>query len=90
MSNTASAASKINFVVSEENVFGYVLPEVPDQLQILASKPQRGATCSWMDGSIPLDNARPASRSDFHDFRIGIEQYEANGCDGGRYEIPTA
>jgi len=74
-----AASTKIRFVVLDENIFGYVLPQLPHSLQILMSKASKGATRFWQDGPypLPLDGARvrPATRADFHDYRIHVGAY---------------
>lgn len=83
-------AGKVKFVVYEENVFGYVHPQRPDELNILATSPLRGAVASWLDGLILqpdvfAHNVRAATRQDFAEFRIGYEQYAAHPDE---YELP--
>lgn len=81
---------KIRFVVVDENTFGYVYPSQPHTCWIISSKPQKGATRSWQDGSTPLDvnlkGVRPATLSDFNDYHVDPEPYLN---DHGRYEIPA-
>lgn len=66
------------FVVVDENLFGYINPEFPNHVGILATSVIRGSCYSWMDGAVPVPEKgmRPATRKDFDDFRISPKGYE--------------
>jgi hypothetical protein len=58
------------YVVRDNNIFGVALSN--GMIQILATSVIRGASCSWKDSPVPMDNARPATKKDFDDFRTQI------------------
>ena len=81
---------KIKFVVINDNIFGYVNPNQPNQAGVLASSIIRGASHTWMDGPYPLpvsgDNVRPATLADFDSFRVSTGGYDTDPL----YDFPTA
>jgi hypothetical protein len=78
---------KIKLVVAEGHTLGYILPELPNHLQILQSSILRGAPTHYPSGvdSVMLPkNNRLATPKDFDDFRVYFgsfsnkDQYEWN------------
>ena len=79
---------KIRFVVQDENLLGYIFPEQPDTVQILATSVIKGSIYTWMDGGAVShpDRQRPATIRDFVAFRVSHEGY----CQNQQYEpIPA-
>ncbi len=69
---------KIRFVVQDENLLGYVHPDLPaNSVQILATSIIRGSIFSWMDGNVTgyPERQRPATVRDFESFRVCHEGY---------------
>lgn len=89
-SRSMSAPEKTRFVVQNDCIFGYVIPEQPHDLWVLSVSVLRGGGC-WLGrngDSIPLRNsAIPATRQDFKDFRVMPTGYEN---DPVRYDFPSA
>jgi hypothetical protein len=81
---------KIRFVVCDENLFGYILPQLPNDVWILATSVIRGSIYTWKDGSapVPMDKSkmRPATRADFDTYRICPKGYDN---DPARYDFPA-
>lgn len=77
--------AKIRFVVQDENLLGYIIPQLPNEVQILATSIIKGSIYSWMDGSAPSypSRQRPATLHDFQTFRISADEYVK---DTERYE----
>ncbi len=68
---------KIRFVVQDDNLLGYILPEFPNAVQILETSTIRGSIYSWVDGSAPSHprRQRPATVRDFKSFRCDHRPY---------------
>lgn len=85
-------ASKIKFVVRDNNVLGYVDSRRPDTLNVLAASVIKGASHIHPGDSLHMmpDTGnykyRPATRKDFKDFRISTEGYEEDE----HYDFPKA
>lgn len=79
---------KVDFVVIDENLFGYINSRWPLWVQILSTSHIRGSVHSWKDGFIPVPprgiGMRPATRKDFHDFKVSPKGYDSNE----RYNFP--
>jgi len=73
---------KIKLIVAcqygdKENILGYILPELPNSLQILHASVLRGANVGLLAGSVPLpEKWRLASAQDFADFRVSFDGFE--------------
>jgi hypothetical protein len=70
---------KIKLVVFNEHTLGYILPELPDFVQILHSSILKGAVFSVQQSNFLIgknDKVRLASKQDFADYRISFEGYE--------------
>ena len=67
--------NRINFVVIDENVLGYVQPESPNVVGMLSS-----SHCINGPIAMPmnLDRVRPARRKDFDKFRVMFNGYKNN------------
>jgi hypothetical protein len=60
------------YVVQDENLLGYLIPEQPSIVGILAASVIRGSIYNWTDGTAVNrpEQQRPATRQDFADFRV--------------------
>lgn len=73
---------KIKLVVAcqygdKENILGYILPELPNSLQILHASILRGAVADRLCGSVCLpEKWRLASADDFQEFRVSFDGYK--------------
>lgn len=73
---------KIKLVVAcqysdKENILGYILPELPNSLQILHASVLRGAVVDRLAGSISLpEKWRLATGEDFKDFLVSFDGYK--------------
>ena len=64
---------RIKLVVVNENMLGYITPELPEYVGIFRSSILRGATYPETSGPYMLrsfDKTRLASEKDFNDFRV--------------------
>lgn len=69
---------KIRLVVYDDCVLGYVIPEIPNSIQILHSSVLRGSCNSNEQGSIPLTplkTLRTATEKDFNEFNVSFIGY---------------
>jgi len=63
----------IKYFVLNENILGYIIPTIPNDLQILHASVLKGATTDRLQGSLSissLDKIRVAKLEDFIDFRV--------------------
>ena len=71
---------KIKLVVYKEHTLGYILPELPDSVQILHSSPLKGAIGTTnLQNNFQINNLneiRLASESDFDAFGISFDGYK--------------
>lgn len=76
---------KIKLVVAcqygdKENILGYILPELPNSLQILHASVLRGAVVDRLAGSISLPPKwRLATEQDFERFAVSFNGFNAEG-----------
>lgn len=81
---------RTSFVVVDNNVFGCINSVFyPNLIQVLASSVIRGATVSWIDGTVPIPvkGMRPATRADFDTFRVSQKGYDS---DPVHFDYPQA
>ena len=65
--------NRTTFHVLNGHTLGFVLPDLPAVLHILSSKPQLGATHTWLDGQCAIcstDKLTSATVRDFEAFRV--------------------
>jgi hypothetical protein len=65
--------TKIKIVVLNEHTFGYILPELPTDVQILHSSILKGSPFGINQSSAPIrsgDVIRLATSQDFNEFRV--------------------
>lgn len=70
---------RVKLVVVNENMLGYITPNLPNYVGILRSSILRGATYPENCGPYllsPLDKTRLASEKDFDDFRVLMNGYK--------------
>lgn len=70
---------KIKLVVYNEYALGYILPQQPNQVCILANSILRGAPLKVCNTPYPIsfnDNVRLASEKDFEDYRVCFEGFD--------------
>lgn len=82
--------AKIKLVVAEGHTLGYILPQLPNHLQILHGSILRGAPTNYPcgGGSTMLPkNHRLATAQDFEDFRVSSTGFTDNPEE---YEFATA
>lgn len=60
------------YIVQDENLLGYLIPEQPNIVGILATSIIRGSIYSWQDGTAVnhRDRQRPATVADFESFKV--------------------
>ena len=72
--------SKIKLVVYKGHTLGYILPELPNSVQILHSSPLKGAVGTTnLQNNFHINNPneiRLASESDFDAFRVSFDGYK--------------
>lgn len=69
---------KIKLVVYNNHTFGYILPEIPNEVQVLRDSILKGAPFAVHRDSFVInkgDKVRPVQRSDFDVYRICIDGY---------------
>jgi hypothetical protein len=79
---------KTKIVVLNEHTFGYILPQLPNDVQILHSSILKGSPFGINQSSAPIrsgDVIRLATSMDFNDFRVvesnsykNTDEYEYN------------
>ncbi|BBI90479.1 hypothetical protein HYO65_gp087 [Tenacibaculum phage PTm1] len=78
--------SKTKIVVANENTLCYIIPQLPNSLQVLSPSIIRGSTMQDF-GSYPIENyeVRLATSKDFETYRVcengyreDVENYEYN------------
>jgi hypothetical protein len=69
---------KIKIVVINENCLGYILPEIPNKVQILHASILKGG--NYYDGVSTMINksVRLAKKEDFDIYRVQYQQYKSN------------
>ena len=70
---------RVKLVVVNENMLGYITPNLPNYVGILRSSNLRGATYPEHCGPYllsSLDKTRLASEKDFNDFRVLMNGYK--------------
>lgn len=70
---------RVKLVVVNENMLGYITPNLPNYVGILRSSILRGATYPENCGPYllsPLDKTRLASEKDFDEFRVLMNGYK--------------
>ena len=68
----------IKIVVLNEHTFGYILPELPTDVQVLHSSPLKGSPHGIWQLSIPIrsgDKLRLADSRDFKEYRVKEQGY---------------
>lgn len=71
--------NKIKLIVYNEYALGYIKPETPNKLNVLADNITKGAPFKVLCGPYFIgkkDKVRLASRKDFDDFRVSFEGYD--------------
>lgn len=69
---------KIKLVVFNEHTLGYILPELPNYVQILHASVLRGSTSGLHESSVligSLDKIRLAGANDFNMFRVSFKGF---------------
>lgn len=78
--NDFDNSSKIKLVVYKEHTLGYILPELPNSVQILQSSPLKGAIGTTnLQGNYHINNLseiRLAGEKDFDDFNVDFKGYD--------------
>ncbi len=72
---TTECSMKIRLVVFNEHTLGYILPELPDRVQVFHSSILKGAPFElYPDSKVisSLDKVRLASEQDFDNFRVSF------------------
>ena len=75
-----ASSTKIKLVVYKEHTLGYILPELPNSVQILHSSPLKGANSTTnLHDNYHINNLneiRLASEKDFDDFNVDFKGYD--------------
>ena len=70
---------RIKLVVLNEHTLGYIMPELPNWVQVLHSSILKGAPFEMWPSSKYIcspDKVRLASEKDFNSFRVSFEGYD--------------